>query len=172
MKTKWMLVLLMIWGITETAAAAPRPPRNTGSHRQAPAMHRRQEAPRAKIAPNAPPSRKPVKPAQRAPRFEQNDRTIIHNYYANDFQRKRRCPPGLQKRDNRCVSMSSRQWTVGKPLPRKVIYYELPPAMARRLGPPPANHKFVRVAQDILLIATGTGIVVDAIDNLDWEFGH
>ena len=169
MKTKWMLVLLMIWGITETAAAAPPSPRQTGSPRQAPAVHRRQEAPRAKIAPNVQPQHKA---GQRAPRFEKNDRSIIHNYYATDFQRKHRCPPGLQNRGNRCISTSPRQWTVGKPLPRKVIYYELPPAMARRLGPPPANHKFVRVAQDILLIATGTGMVVDAIDNLDWEFGH
>jgi len=41
-----------------------------------------------------------------------------------------------------------------------------------QLGPPPSHHRFVRVAQDILLIATGTGMVVDAIDNLNWEFSH
>ena len=31
---------------------------------------------------------------------------------------------------------------------------------------PPAGHKYVRVAADILLIAIGTGIVIDAVDDL------
>ncbi len=169
MKTKWMLVLLMIWGLTETAAAAPRAPRNDGPSRRSPAVHQRQKAPRAAPQKNVSASRKPK---EHGLHFVKNDSTIIHTYYANDFQRKHRCPPGLQNRGNHCVSMAPRQWTVGKPLPRKVIYYELPPAVIRQLGPPPANHKFVRVAQDILLIATGTGMVVDAIDNLYWEFGR
>jgi len=30
----------------------------------------------------------------------------------------------------------------------------------------------VRVAQDILLIAIGTGMVIDAIEDLNWEFDH
>jgi Ni/Co efflux regulator RcnB len=34
------------------------------------------------------------------------------------------------------------------------------------LGTPPAGHKFVRVASDILLIAVGTSLVVDAIEDL------
>jgi Ni/Co efflux regulator RcnB len=31
---------------------------------------------------------------------------------------------------------------------------------------PPEGHKFVRVASDILLIAIGTSLVVDAIEDL------
>jgi Ni/Co efflux regulator RcnB len=36
-----------------------------------------------------------------------------------------------------------------------------------QLGAPPAGHRYVRVATDILLIAVGTGMVVDAIEDLD-----
>ncbi len=35
-----------------------------------------------------------------------------------------------------------------------------------RIGLPPAGYKYVRVANDILLIAIGTSIVVDAIEDL------
>jgi len=34
------------------------------------------------------------------------------------------------------------------------------------------TENYVRVAQDILLIAVGTGMVVDAVDNMSWEFGY
>jgi len=35
-----------------------------------------------------------------------------------------------------------------------------------QLGPPPSRHRYVRVANDILLLTVGTGMVVDAIENL------
>jgi len=35
-----------------------------------------------------------------------------------------------------------------------------------QLGIPPAGHRYVRVAADILLIAVGTGLVIDAIEDL------
>jgi Ni/Co efflux regulator RcnB len=34
------------------------------------------------------------------------------------------------------------------------------------LGAPPAGHKYIRVAADILLIAVGTRMVIDAIEVL------
>ena len=39
--------------------------------------------------------------------------------------------------------------------------------MARWLGRAPAGHRYVRVAQDILLIAIGTGMVVNVVDDLN-----
>jgi len=51
-----------------------------------------------------------------------------------------------------------------------VIFYDLPPTILVQLGPAPPRHRFVRVAQDILLIAVGTGMVVDAIEDLGREF--
>ena len=36
-----------------------------------------------------------------------------------------------------------------------------------RFGMPPEGHRYVRVAADILLIAVGTGMVVDALEDLN-----
>ncbi|MFZ9552549.1 MAG: hypothetical protein ACO27R_11705 [Hylemonella sp.] len=44
--------------------------------------------------------------------------------------------------------------------------YPIEPAVRGRLGPPPAGHEFIRIASDILLIAIGTGMVIDAIEDL------
>ena len=60
----------------------------------------------------------------------------------------------------------AKKWHRGKPLPASVVYYEVPPALVVRIGAPPAGHRYVRVAADILLIAVGTGMVVDAIQDL------
>ncbi len=59
----------------------------------------------------------------------------------------------------------AKKWQVGQPLPRDVIFHNLPREVDEQLGPPPARHRYVRVANDILLIATGNGTVVDAIEN-------
>jgi Ni/Co efflux regulator RcnB len=59
------------------------------------------------------------------------------------------------------------KWSRGHPLPHDVLYYDLSPRMVRHLGRPPAGHRYVRVAQDILLIAVGTGMVVDAVYDLN-----
>ena len=59
-----------------------------------------------------------------------------------------------------------RQRRVGRPLPSDVVYYPVPSGVSVQIGLPPAGHKYVRVAADILLIAVGTGMVVDAIEDL------
>ena len=78
------------------------------------------------------------------------------------------CPPGLAKKGNGCMppGQAKKAYSIGQPLPPGVVYYELPPVLAVRLGAPPAGHRFVRVAADILLIAIGTGMVVDAMEDL------
>lgn len=55
----------------------------------------------------------------------------------------------------------------GRPLPGDVVYYDLPPQVIIGLGTPPAGQKYVRVASDILLITIGTGMVLDAIQDLN-----
>ena len=76
------------------------------------------------------------------------------------------CPPGLAKKG--CIPPGqATKWRRGYPLAQDVIYYELTPRMARRMGRPPAGYRYVRVAHEILMIAVGTGIVVDAVYNLN-----
>jgi Ni/Co efflux regulator RcnB len=77
------------------------------------------------------------------------------------------CPPGLAKKHNGCMPPGqAKKWRRGYPLASDVIFHELSHRMARQLGRPPAGHRYVRVAQDILLIAAGTGLVVDAVYDL------
>jgi len=98
--------------------------------------------------------------------FEDRHRVVIHDYYAREFKAGR-CPPGLAKKHNGCMPPGqAKQWSLGHPLPRQVIFYELPPAIAVELGVPPPGYRYVRVANDILLVAIGTGTVVDAIQDL------
>lgn len=98
--------------------------------------------------------------------FTDRHRVVIHEYYAGEF-RGGHCPPGLAKKRNGCMPPGqAKKWGVGRPLPHDVVYYELPPALVVKIGPPPPGHRYVRVAADILLIAVGTGMVVSAIQDL------
>ncbi len=78
-----------------------------------------------------------------------------------------KCPPGLAKKNNGCLPPGqAKNWQRGQQLPKTVVTYPVPAAVQVRLGTPPAGHKFVRVATDILLIAIGTSMVIDAIEDL------
>lgn len=99
--------------------------------------------------------------------FDDRRRTLIRDYYRSEFGRGS-CPPGLAKKNNGCMPPGqAKKWALGRPLPRDVIYYDLPGSLLRQLGAAPDGHKYVRVAADILLIAVGTGMVVDALSDLN-----
>jgi hypothetical protein len=90
---------------------------------------------------------------------------LVRDYYSEQV-RAGRCPPGLAKKNNGCLPPGqAKKWRVGQPLPRDLVYYELPSQVVVQLGPLP-GYRYVRVASDILLIAVGTGLVVDAIEDL------
>jgi Ni/Co efflux regulator RcnB len=98
--------------------------------------------------------------------FGDHERVVVRDYY-EEREHKGHCPPGLRKKHNGCMPPGKfKKWKKGYPLPRQVIYHDLPPTIIVEIGAPPAGHKYVRVAADILLIAVGTGIVVDAIEDL------
>ncbi|HZV53548.1 MAG TPA: hypothetical protein VFF82_01305 [Rhodocyclaceae bacterium] len=99
-------------------------------------------------------------------RFDDRSRGAVNDYYGDRFRRGH-CPPGLAKKHNGCMPPGqARQWERGRPLPRGVVYYDLPPAVVGYLPPPPPRHRYVRVASDILLIAVGSAMVVDAIEDI------
>jgi Ni/Co efflux regulator RcnB len=98
--------------------------------------------------------------------FAQRDYVIVREYYQQEFS-KGKCPPGLAKKRNGCIPPGqAKKWNVGHRLPRDVVWYELPPAIVIQLPPTRPGHQYVRVASDILLIAVGTGMVIDAIRDL------
>lgn len=98
--------------------------------------------------------------------FGEPQRAAARSYYGGPRGGKA-CPPGLAKKNNGCMPPGqARKWAVGQPLPRDVTYYPVPRQLVVSLGVPPAGYRYVRVAADILLIAVGTGMVVDGIQDL------
>jgi hypothetical protein len=98
--------------------------------------------------------------------FTDSHRGYVTTYYREEY-RGGHCPPGLAKKNNGCQPPGqAKKWRVGRPLPAGVVIYELPPALVVKLGPPPSGQKYVRVAADILLIAVGTNMVIDAMSDL------
>lgn len=98
--------------------------------------------------------------------FQPQQRSAVQAYYGPVIQ-SGRCPPGLAKKNNGCMPPGqAKAYTLGRPLPSQVVFYEVPSSVSVQIGLPPAGHRYVRVAADILLIAVGTGMVVDAIEDL------
>ncbi len=99
-------------------------------------------------------------------RFGSSDTRIIREYYGGQAA-KGNCPPGLAKKGNGCQPPGqAKKWARGRPLPSDVRYYDIPNELRIRLPSPPLNHRYVQVAGDILLIAVGTSIVVDAMEDI------
>lgn len=98
--------------------------------------------------------------------FQERHREAAQDYYARTENRGY-CPPGLAKKSEDCLPPGqARQWQRGHVLPTGVVYYEVPRSAVLTLGAPPSGYRYVRVASDILLLAVGTGMVVDAIEGL------
>jgi len=98
--------------------------------------------------------------------FDEGARSVVIEYYGAQV-RMGHCPPGLAKKHNGCLPPGqAKKWAIGYPLPADIRFYELPYELVVRLPPPPPRHRYVRVAGDILLIAVGTSIVVDAIEDI------
>lgn len=96
--------------------------------------------------------------------FGTDDRRIVTDYFGIRAK-KGDCPPGLAKKGNGCQPPGqAKKWKKGSPLRDK--YYDLPDELIIRLPVPPLNHRYVRVAGDILMIAIGTNMVVDAIEDI------
>lgn len=101
-----------------------------------------------------------------AARFDEQQRSRIRAYFG-DESRAGRCPPGLARKNNGCLPPGqAKKWRLGQPLPQDVIFHDLPRRLAVDLGTPPSGTRYIRVAEDILLIAVGTGMVMDAVKDI------
>lgn len=98
--------------------------------------------------------------------FTTSDRGAIEAYY-REQAREGKCPPGLAKKNNGCQPPGqAKAWRKGQALPTGVAIRDLTPELRIRLPLPPVNHRYVELAGDILLVAIGTSIVVDAVENI------
>ena len=95
--------------------------------------------------------------------FGDQQREAVRQYYGTEY-RAGRCPPGLAKKNNGCMPPGqAKKWAVGRPLSRDVEYYPVPRSLVNGLGVPPTGYRYVRVSNDVLLLALGTNLIVDAI---------
>lgn len=100
--------------------------------------------------------------------FHDRQREMAREYYRREYHERGRCPPGLAKKHNGCMPPGqARKWRRGEPLPRNVAVRPVPRDLEVRIGPAPRGYRYVEVAGDILMIAVGTSMVVDAIDDLN-----
>lgn len=98
--------------------------------------------------------------------FRDEQRESAFRYFGAT-QAKGNCPPGLAKKHNRCLPPGqAKKWAKGQPLASTVLQYPLPHEVVVKIGIPPSGYKYVRVANDILMVAVGTMVVVDAIEDL------
>jgi hypothetical protein len=99
--------------------------------------------------------------------FTTGQREAAHGWYVESYGRGN-CPPGLAKKNNGCLppGQAKKRYAVGHPLPADVRWGPPPPSLATRLGPPPAGYLYVSLDGDLLKLAVGTMLVVDAIQGL------
>jgi hypothetical protein len=94
-----------------------------------------------------------------------SDQALIREYFGTALK-SGRCPPGLAKKNNGCQPPGqAKKWAKGQRLPGDVVFFDLPSDLRARLDVP-IGAKLVRVGLDVLLIAAGTGMVLDAIEDL------
>lgn len=106
-----------------------------------------------------------AKGKERAVLFLDADRATVRTYWVETYGRE--CPPGLAKKTNGCLppGHAKKRYAIGTPLATTVVIDPLPSVLVKRLGPVPEGHRYVIVDGDVLLLATATRLVVDAIAN-------
>jgi hypothetical protein len=99
--------------------------------------------------------------------FSAGEREAAHGWFVESYGRGN-CPPGLAKKNNGCLppGQAKKRYAVGHPLGADVRWSPVPPALSTRVGPPPSGYLYVTLDGDLLKLAVGTMLVVDAIQGL------
>jgi hypothetical protein len=99
--------------------------------------------------------------------FTPDTRDAVRVYWVETHGRGK-CPPGLAKKNNGCLppGQAKKRYTVGHALPSNVVIEVVPVELSVRIGPPPHGYRYGMVDGDIVKLAVGTALVVDAIQGL------
>lgn len=94
-------------------------------------------------------------------------RETVRSYFVEKHGRGN-CPPGLAKKDNGCLppGQAKKRYTVGRSLPRGIVVAELPSELSVRIGAAPTGYRYGILDGDLVMLAVGTMLVVDAIEGL------
>jgi len=99
--------------------------------------------------------------------FNDDHRNRVRSYYVQHYGGPKGCPPGLAKKNNGCLPPGqAKKYTVGQPLPRGVVVYNVPQPVYTYLPAVPVGYRYVRIGNDIVLLSPQSGLVVDVIVNL------
>lgn len=106
--------------------------------------------------------RQPLRPgAYITPRY----REAVQQYLAKNHGAGKPCLPGLARRGGTCrpAGASADHWAIGLPVPKAARALPLPAGLQAALPKAPPGNRYVLVNGDILLIASASRIVVDAV---------
>jgi hypothetical protein len=97
--------------------------------------------------------------------FNDTQRGAVRTYFADTYGRGK-CPPGLAKKNNGCLppGQAKKRYVVGQRLPKGIAIVDLPAALSTRIGVAPTGYRYGIVDGDLIKLAVGTMLVVDAID--------
>jgi hypothetical protein len=100
-------------------------------------------------------------------RFTDAQRDSVRVYFVEAHGRGK-CPPGLAKKNNGCLppGQAKKRYVVGQPLPPAVEVVPIPQEFSVRIGPPPEGYRYCLIDGDLVKLAIGTQLVVDAIEGL------
>lgn len=99
--------------------------------------------------------------------FNDQQRTVVREYYVQNYSSGKKCPPGLAKKNNGCMPPGqARQWAVGQPVPRGVTVYAVPQPVIVQLPPAPYGYRYARIGGDIVLVQQKSNLIVDIIEIL------
>jgi len=100
-------------------------------------------------------------------RFNVDERGRVQVFFVETHGRGK-CPPGLAKKNNGCLppGQAKKRYVVGRPLPSNIRFEPVPREVEVRIGPAPNGYQYGIVDGDLVKLALGTLLVVDAIDGL------
>ena len=99
--------------------------------------------------------------------FSGTQREAVRGYFAEKHGRGN-CPPGLAKKNNGCLppGQAKKRYAVGRALPRGVVVADVPAELSVKIGRAPEGYRYGVLDGDLVKLAVGTMLVVDAIDGL------
>lgn len=98
--------------------------------------------------------------------FDADKRVVFREYWGQHYGRK--CPPGLAKKNNGCLppGLAKKRYRVGHALPQEIVILPVPPELQVRIGVPPVGYLYGMIDGDLVKLAAGTLLVVDALEGL------
>ncbi len=99
--------------------------------------------------------------------FSTEQRDDVRVYFV-ERHGKGKCPPGLAKKGNGCLppGQAKKRYSRDHPLPSDIEIRPVPAELEVRIGLPPPGYRYAIVDGDLVKLAVGTLLVVDAIDGL------